>query len=215
MNIRARLLKAVTTVVAGLTVLIPAHALAVVLWSAAPPSANLSDGVQADASTGSPLSQSLSPLAGSVIINKITWWGFYQDSNGAPLADGTPSYADDFVVTFNSSAPVSAAGMTKSIDPIGGGSLLSRYELSGLALMFASAPISIDIINNFNDGGGNNLADATWFWQGTGRNSLAYVIEGERGHQVPEPVSLLLLALGLVSLSLMQWNKRATTIPLR
>ena len=205
------MVKAATSIAAGLTFLAPAHALAEVLWSAVPPSTNLSRGVQADASNGSPLSQSLSPLAGPVVISKITWWGFYQDSNGDPLADNTPPYADDFVVTFGSGVPVSAANVTKSLDPIGGGKLLTQYELSGLALAFAAAPTTLDIINNFNDGNGNNLADATWFWQGTERLSRAYVIEGERANQVPEPVSLMLLALGLVSLSMVQRqrNKRA------
>lgn len=200
MNVRAWLVKAVTSAAMGLMVLIPAHALAAVLWSAAPPSTSLTDGVQSDGSTPV-LSQTLGPLAGPIIINKITWWGFYQDDTGTPLAASNSPFTDDFVVTFGGGAAVPGT-LAKFTDAIGGGDLLTRYELTtNLALL--GGPSSLDIINNFNDGNGANQANATWFWQGTGQGPQAYIIDGLRAQQeVPEPQSLLLLALGLMGLGL-------------
>lgn len=206
MNFREVWAKKLVKAAAGLIMLVSGSAFAAVLWSAQPPSTNLADGQLAD-SLAPLLSQSL-PGGGGVTINSITWWGFYADSNSDPLAASASPFADDFVVTFNSGATAITGSLSKSIDAIGGGDLLTRYVLSGFSLNLPTAPTTLDIINNFNDGNGANVNDALWFWQGTAQGPLAYIIEGERAtQQVPAPGVLVLFALGLAMLRIARTRK--------
>ncbi|MSR13672.1 MAG: PEP-CTERM sorting domain-containing protein [Gammaproteobacteria bacterium] len=71
-----------------------------------------------------------------------------------------------------------------------------------------SAPTTLDIINNFNEGNGSNLADAMWFWQGSGQGAQAYIIEGVRSQQIPEPATLALVSLGVAGIGRSRWRKQ-------
>lgn len=203
MNTRALLAKGIVSITLGWMTLFSGYATGTVLGSAAPPSMDLNDRQQADGLT-LPLAQPLATLAGPMTINTITWWGSYTDGNGDNMtAAAASAFVDDFVLTFNGSIALSGV-LAKSIDPIGGGNLLTRYVLSVASpLTLATAPTTLDIINNFNDGNGSNLADAFWFWQGNGSGSQAFVIEGELVRaEIPEPESILLLALGLLGMGI-------------
>lgn len=130
-------------------------------------------GLQADNATGS-YANALT-LAGRVVIEKITWWGYH----GSTSLGGA---SDNFVVWFDG---VSRDGELNRFGDSGQAYDLIRYEwtLPSTGFSFGGGDATLQLINASDD--------VEWYWQGsqadpnTSEGPRAFRIEGTR--QVPEP----------------------------
>lgn len=144
------------------------------------------NGVQADAATGT-FSASLS-LAGPVLIEKISWWGY--DLGGVPGA------VNDFVVDLD--ALTQAGTITESSAANG----LTLYQMTlSTGYAFGGGLTTLALINN--------SLDVEWYWQGTDAQRQSLRLEGvQQGQPVPEPEILSLLGLALVSVGFVSRRSR-------
>lgn len=177
-------------VLAG-TVLFSVNASATVLLERLPSA--VVNGEQADAATV-PYTESLN-LAGPVLIEKISWWGYYGTD---PLID--PS-TDNFLVEFNS-ATQSGTITESPIDDVSG---FTFYEMTlTSAYAFSGGATTLALIND--------SLDVEWYWQGADsqlQGPRALRLEGvQQGQPVPEPEILSLLGLGLMSLAFLSRRSR-------